>query len=194
MAGIRDEILAANAAYADDFGARGGLALPPARGFAILTCMDARLDPAKFAGLTEGDAHVVRNAGGRATDDAIRSLVISHKLLGTHEWFVVHHTDCGMTAFTDDEMATLLEGSLATAELTAAGFANTADDGGAVEGRFVKWHSFGDHEAALVADVARLRAHPLVNPSIPIHGLVYDVHTGRLHEVEQASAVGRARG
>ena len=96
MTRIRDEILSANTAYARDFGARGDLALPPARGFLILTCMDARLDPAKFAGLAEGDAHVVRNAGGRASDDAIRSLVISHKLLGTHEWFVVHHTDCGM--------------------------------------------------------------------------------------------------
>jgi carbonic anhydrase len=78
------------------FGSKGDLALPPARGFAILTCMDARLDPAKYAGLSEGDAHVIRNAGGRASDDAIRSLVISHKLLGTREWFVVHHTDCGM--------------------------------------------------------------------------------------------------
>jgi carbonic anhydrase len=194
MSDLKDEILAANAAYADDFGAKGGLALPPARGVAILTCMDARLDPAKFAGVKEGDAHVVRNAGGRASDDAIRSLVISHKLLGTHEWFVVHHTDCGMTAATDDEMATLLEGSLATAELTAAGFANTADDGGAVEGRFVNWLTFDDPEAAVVADVTRLREHPLVNPSIPIHGLIYDVHTGRLHEVEAATAVGRARG
>ncbi|MFP4125317.1 MAG: beta-class carbonic anhydrase [Alphaproteobacteria bacterium] len=191
MAGIRDEILEANAAYADDFGDKAALALPPARGFAILTCMDARLDPAKFAGLAEGDAHVVRNAGGRATDDAIRSLVISHKLLGTHAWFVVHHTDCGMTAFTDEEMATLLEGSLATAELTAAGFANADAEGGSVEGRYVRWHSFTDHEAALVADVIRLRAHPLVNPSIPIQGLIYDVTTGRLREVEAASVAGR---
>jgi carbonic anhydrase len=80
---------------------KGSLALPPARRFAILTCMDARLDPAKFAGLAEGDAHVIRNAGGRATDDTIRSLIISHKLLGTNEWFVIHHTDCGMETFTD---------------------------------------------------------------------------------------------
>ena len=92
----------ANAAYADSFGAKADLALPPARRFAILTCMDARLDPAKYAGLSEGDAHVIRNAGGRASDDAIRSLVISYKLLGTAEWFVIHHTDCGMEFFTNE--------------------------------------------------------------------------------------------
>ena len=96
MTKIRDEVLAANEAYTKDFGPKAKLPMPPSRRFAILTCMDARLDPAKFAGLSEGDAHVIRNAGGRASDDAIRSLVISHKLLGTREWFVIHHTDCGM--------------------------------------------------------------------------------------------------
>jgi len=90
-------------------------ALPPARHFAILTCMDARLDPAKYAGLAEGDAHVIRNAGGRASDDAIRSLVISHKLLGTAEWFVIHHTDCGMQLFTGEIIGGLLEDNLETA-------------------------------------------------------------------------------
>ena len=90
--------------------------MPPARRFAILTCMDARLDPAKYAGLAEGDAHVIRNAGGRASDDAIRSLVISYKLLGTREWFVVHHTNCGMETFTDEVMRGLLARSLKTAE------------------------------------------------------------------------------
>src|SRR5213594_2861109 len=84
------EVLAANSRYAESFGDKAKLALPPERRFAILTCMDARLDPAKLAGLAEGDAHVIRNAGGRASDDAIRSLVISHKLLGTREWFVIH--------------------------------------------------------------------------------------------------------
>ena len=96
MSKIVDEVVTANKKYASGFGAKKDLALPPARGFAILTCMDARLDPAKYAGLAEGDAHVIRNAGGRATDDAIRSLVISHKLLGTREWFVIHHSNCGM--------------------------------------------------------------------------------------------------
>ena len=96
MTKILDEVLAANARYAENFADKGNLPLPPGRHFAILTCMDARLDPAKYAGLAEGDAHVIRNAGGRASDDAIRSLVISYKLLGTREWFVIHHTDCGM--------------------------------------------------------------------------------------------------
>ena len=115
--GVLDEILAANAEYAADFGARSELGLTPARHFAILTCMDARLDPAKYAGLSEGDAHVIRNAGGRATDDAIRSLVISHKLLGTNEWFVIHHTECGMESFNEEKMRSLLEESLGTEEL-----------------------------------------------------------------------------
>src|SRR6516164_421348 len=96
MTKIVDEVLAANVKYAQSFGDKAHLPLPPSRRFAILTCMDARLDPAKYAGLAEGDAHVIRNAAGRATDDAIRSLVISTKLLGTKEWFVIHHTDCGM--------------------------------------------------------------------------------------------------
>src|SRR5579862_6763811 len=99
---VLQEVLRANEAYAASFGAKSQLALPPARRFAILTCMDARLDPAKYAGLSEGDAHVIRNAGGRASDDAIRSLVISHKLLGTREWFVIHHSDCGMEFFTNE--------------------------------------------------------------------------------------------
>src|SRR5262245_53821716 len=97
MSQILDDVMSANRTYAKAFGARKSLALPPARGFAILTCMDARLDPAKYAGLSEGDAHVIRNAGGRASDDAIRSLVISYKLLGTSEFFVIHHTECGMS-------------------------------------------------------------------------------------------------
>ena len=109
MSKIANEVLAANARYVSAFGEKGKLALPPARRFAILTCMDARLDPAKYAGLAEGDAHVIRNAGGRATDDAIRSLVISHKLLGTLEWFVIHHTNCGMELFSDGIMADLLD-------------------------------------------------------------------------------------
>ena len=122
MSKIRDEVLAANVAYAASFGDKGKLAMPPARRFAILTCMDARLDPSKFAGLAEGDAHVIRNAGGRASDDAIRSLVISYKLLGTREWFVIHHTDCGMETFTDEIMRSLLASSLETAALEPTGW------------------------------------------------------------------------
>ncbi len=124
MSKILNEVLAANADYADNFGDKGNLALPPARGFAILTCMDARLDPAQYAGLSEGDAHVIRNAGGRASDDAIRSLVISHKLLGTKEWFVIHHTDCGMELFTSEIMGDLLAESLETASIDEDGWKN----------------------------------------------------------------------
>jgi len=115
---VLGEVLKANAAYAADFGGKANLAIPPARHFTILTCMDARLDPAKYAGLSEGDAHIIRNAGGRASDDALRSLVISYKLLGTNEFFVIHHTDCGMLFFTDEVMRNLLASSLETAELT----------------------------------------------------------------------------
>src|ERR1700723_4239676 len=122
MSEILKEVLLANSSYSEAFGEKGKLALPPARRFAFLTCMDARLDPAKFAGLREGDAHVVRNAGGRASQDAIRSLVISYKLLGTKEWFVIHHTNCGMEFFTDEIMRGLLANSLATAALGAGGF------------------------------------------------------------------------
>ena len=102
MSKLRQEVLDANQRYVQGFGDKGKLALPPARRFAVLTCMDARIDPAKLLGLQEGDAHVIRNAGGRASDDAIRSLVISYKLLGTKEWFVIHHSNCGMELFTDE--------------------------------------------------------------------------------------------
>src|SRR5882757_2331449 len=133
MSKILDEVLKANEKYSQGFGDRGKLALPPARGFAILTCMDARLDPAKYAGLSEGDAHVIRNAGGRASDDAIRSLVISYKLLGTAEWFVIHHTDCGMEFFTDEVIRGLLANSLETAALDADGFHDVGEGPGSAE-------------------------------------------------------------
>src|SRR5260221_961378 len=137
MSNLLQEVLAANQKYAADFGEQAKLAVPPARGFAILTCMDARIDPAKLAGLAEGDAHVIRNAGGRASDDAIRSLVISHKLLGTNEWFVIHHTNCGMELFTDQIMGDLLAGSLKTAGYGDAGWANQDSTGGSAQGPYV---------------------------------------------------------
>ena len=193
MVAIKDEVVRANAAYAASFGDKAELGLPPARRFLILTCMDARLDPAKFAGLAEGDAHVVRNAGGRASDDAIRSLVISHKLLGTKEWFVIHHTDCGMEYFKDDELADLLAGNLETAELTQSGFRNARAGGGAPEGRYVRWLSIRDQAQSVVEDVRRIRMHPLVNPAIPIYGYIYDVKSGRLNEVAAATEIGRPR-
>lgn len=187
------EVLDANEAYAKAFGDKARLATPPARRFAVLTCMDARLDPAKFAGLAEGDAHVVRNAGGRASDDAIRSLVISYKLLGTQEWFVVHHTECGMATFTDDLMRDLLASSLETAELGPDGWRDVGAGPGSREGDYIDWLTFEDPGEALVADVERIRNHPLVPAAIPVHGYVFDVKTGRLNEVPQATRAGAPR-
>ena len=187
---VLDEVLAANADYAASFGAKGSLALPPARGFAILTCMDARLDPAKYAGLSEGDAHVVRNAGGRASDDAIRSLVISYKLLGTREWFVIHHTNCGMEFFTDDVMRGLLANSLETAALGADGFTDVGTGPGSHEANYIDWLTITDNAQSVVDDVTRIRHHPLVPGTIAIYGYIYDVATGRLVEVPDATAAG----
>ncbi len=189
---ILDEVLAANEAYAASFGTKSELALPPARGFAILTCMDARLDPAKYAGLSEGDAHVIRNAGGRASDDAIRSLVISYKLLGTKEWFVVHHSDCGMEFFTDQVIRDLLANSLETAALDANGFHDVGAGPGSAEGNYIDWLTISDNARSVVEDVTRIRSHPLVPARIPIYGYIYDVTTGRLVEVPDATQAGRA--
>jgi carbonic anhydrase len=189
---VLDEVLAANEEYASSFGNRSELALPPARRFAILTCMDARLDPAKYAGLSEGDAHVIRNAGGRASDDAIRSLVISYKLLGTQEWFVIHHTNCGMEFFTDDVMRGLLESSLETAALGDDGFHDVGQGPGSNEGKYVDWLTISHTENSVTEDVERIRNHPLVPRSIPIYGYVYDVKSGRLVEVPGATAAGKA--
>jgi carbonic anhydrase len=189
---VLEEVLSANQQYAASFGAKSELALPPARRFAILTCMDARLDPAKYAGLSEGDAHVIRNAGGRASDDAIRSLVISYKLLGTREWFVVHHTNCGMEFFTDEVMRGLLESSLETAALGADGFHDVGSSPGSSEAKYVDWLTIASAEGSVVDDVERIRNHPLVPGSIPIYGYIYDVKTGSLVEVEDATAAGRA--
>jgi len=190
MSKIVDEVRAANAKYVAGFGSKAALSMPPARQFAILTCMDARLDPAKYAGLAEGDAHVIRNAGGRASDDAIRSLVISYKLLGTKEWFVIHHTDCGMQLFTDEVMAGLLDKSLDTATIDAQGWHDHGRGPGSVHGHFIKWHTISNLEQSVVEDVARIRSHPLVPKGIPIYGYVYDVRSGRLVEVPEAIKIG----
>ena len=192
MSKILTEVLSANEAYASTFGEKAKLALPPARGFAILTCMDARLDPAKYAGLSEGDAHVIRNAGGRASDDAIRSLVISYKLLGTKEFFVIHHTDCGMLFFTNDVMRGLLANSLETAALTPEGFKDVGKGPGSTAAEFIEWLTIKDQAQSVVADVTRIRTSPLVPKSIPIYGYVYDVKSGKLIEVPAATAAGRA--
>ena len=187
---VLEQVIDANEEYARTFGDKSELALPPARGFAILTCMDARIDPAKMAGLSEGDAHVIRNAGGRASDDAIRSLVISYKLLGTREWFVIHHSDCGMEFFSDEIMRGLLAQSLETAELGPDGFHDVGTGPGSTEAHYVDWLTIADREQSVVEDVRRIRSHPLVPGRIPIYGYVYDVRTGRLVEVPDATATG----
>jgi carbonic anhydrase len=192
MSEVVREVLAANAAYAAGFGGRGKLPMPPARRFAILTCMDARLDPARFAGLAEGDAHVVRNAGGRASDDAIRSLVISYKLLGTREWFVIHHTDCGMETFTNPTMRGLLASSLETAHIDDSGWHDSGAGPGSVEGGYINWLTIEDNPRSVVEDVRRIKSHPLVPGDIPVYGYLFDVATGRLVEVPEATAAGKA--
>ena len=158
---VHEEVLDANGKYVKSFGDKGNLPLPPGRKFAILTCMDARLDPAKYAGLFEGDAHVIRNAGGRASDDAIRSLVISHKLLGTREWFVIHHTDCGMELFTDDIIRGLLSKSLKTATVDEKGWRNVEESGGSDAANFISFLTIKNLAGSVVEDVQRIKDHPL---------------------------------
>lgn len=192
MSNIVDEVLAANNEYAADFGDKGSLPMPPGRHFAILTCMDARLDPAKYAGLAEGDAHVIRNAGGRASDDAIRSLVISYKLLGTREWFVIHHTDCGMETFTDDIMRSLLVSSLMTSTVDANGWHDSGEGPGSSEGNYIDWLTISDNAKSVVEDVQRIKGHPLVPGDIPVYGYIYDCKTGKLIEVPEATQAGAA--
>jgi carbonic anhydrase len=161
---VLEEILTANERYATGF-EKGSLPLPPGRRFAIVTCMDARLDPAKYAGLEEGDAHVIRNAGGVVTDDALRSLVISHWLLGTEEAFVIGHTDCGMLTFSNDELrSTLLERQ-------------------AVDAAHLDFQPFPDVARRVRSSVERIRQSGLLPAGYRLHAYVYDVATGRLEPV-----------
>jgi carbonic anhydrase len=161
---VTDELLAANAQYAAGF-TKGDLPMPPGRRAAVLVCMVARIDPAKALGLEEGDAHVIRNAGGRASDDAIRSLVISYKLLGTREFLVIHHTDCGMLTFSNEQLRDQLKRDLG-ADASAIDFL-----------------PFGDLDQSVRDDVAIIRSSPLIPQDITVRGFVYDVGTGRLREV-----------
>ena len=160
----RDQLLAANETYASGF-AKGDLPAPPGRRFAVVTCMDARLDPAKFLGLEEGDAHVIRNAGGLVTEDALRSLVISHWLLGTQEALVIAHTGCGMLTFTNDDLRRKL-----------------ADEAGA-DASGVDFQPFSDLEESVRGSVRKIAESPLLPDSFSASGFVYDVTSGRLREV-----------
>ncbi|NOQ16784.1 MAG: carbonic anhydrase [Methyloprofundus sp.] len=189
MSKTLNEVLLANIEYSNDFD-KGDLPMPPGRQFAILTCMDARLDPAKYAGLAEGDAHVIRNAGGRASDDAIRSLVISYKLLGTREWFVIHHTNCGMETFSNEIISELLENSLKTSSVDSVGWHDSCEGPGSTEGKYINWLTIKDQAVSVTEDVSRIKAHPLVPADIPVYGYIYDVKTGLLIEVPEATEVG----
>jgi carbonic anhydrase len=182
----------ANAAYVASFGDKGKLPLPPAYRFTVLTCMDARMDPAKFAGLSEGDAHVIRNAGGRASDDAIRSLVISYKLLGTKEFFVIHHTNCGMVLFNNRIMGDLLSKSLEQAVIDENGWRDVGQGPGSPEGAKIDWLTFTDDRQAVIDDVKTIRNHPLIPKTIPVYGYLYDVKTGKLEEIVEATEIGKA--
>lgn len=158
-----DELLAGNEGYAASF-TKGDLPLPPARKVAVLACMDARLDPARALGLEEGDAHVIRNAGGVVSEDALRSLVISQRLLGTEEIVLIHHTDCGMVTFTDGEVKDAIEAEVGIRPSFAL-------------------EAFPDVEADVRQSIARIRASPFVPRKDAVRGFVYEVETGRLREV-----------
>jgi carbonic anhydrase len=157
-----DELLSNAQAYAETFN-KGDLPLPPARKIAVLACMDARLNPYGLLGLQEGDAHVIRNAGGVVTDDEIRSLAISQRLLGTEEIVLIHHTDCGMLTFTDDEFKRAVQ-----------------DEVG------IKPEAFADLDEDVRQSIARIRSSPFIPHKESVRGFVYDVHTGGLREVEEA--------
>ena len=160
---VTDDLLRNNEAYAKSF-EKGDLPLPPAKGVAVVACMDARLDVHKILGLEEGDAHVIRNAGGVITDDEIRSLAISQRLLGTREVILIHHTDCGMLTFTDDELKQQIH-----------------EDVG-IKPHF-PMESFSDLEEDVRQSVARIQASPFVPNKDAVRGFVYEVETGRLREV-----------
>ena len=190
---VVQEVEAANAQYAGRFGEKlSKLPIPPARKFAILTCMDARMHASKLFGLEEGDAHIIRNAGGRASDDAIRSLVISYKLLGTKEFFVVHHTNCGMVTFNNGVMAGLLANSLETAVHDGTAWKDVGQGPGSAEAAKIDWLTFTDDRQAVIDDVKKVRNHPLVPKSIPVYGYLYDVRTGKLEEITEAMEIGKA--
>ncbi len=165
-----DEVLRNNEKFASQFN-QGDLPMPPARKLAVLACMDARLDVPRLLGLNAGEAHIIRNAGGIATDDAIRSLIISHHLLGTREFLLIHHTDCGMLTFRDEDLREKLKKSTGA---TAAGP--------------VAFHSFKNLEEDVREQVQKLRSHPWLPKDVLVRGFIYDVKTGRLKEVAAAAA------
>jgi carbonic anhydrase len=160
---VTDELLQNNAQYADGFD-KGELPLPPARGVAVVACMDARLHVSKVLGLEEGDAHIIRNAGGVVSDDAIRSLAISQRLLGTREIILIHHTDCGMLTFTDDEFRRQIQQETGVRPEWAA-------------------EAFPDLDDDVRQNIARIKASPFIPHKESVRGFVYEVQSGRLREI-----------
>ena len=164
---VIDEVVKANGPYAQGF-ALGNLPMPPARRLAVLACMDARLTVEAILGLETGEAHIIRNAGGIATEDSVRSLIISHYLLGTEEFMVINHTDCGMLTFEDAELRAKLEQSTGTAVVSP-----------------VYFHAFTDLEKNVRQQVQKIKSHPWTPSSVPVRGFIYDVKTGKLSEVSE---------
>ncbi|MCH8902054.1 MAG: carbonic anhydrase [Chloroflexi bacterium] len=161
---MRDECLKANEGYAASFD-KGGLPMPPGKKLAMVVCMDARLMPDQFLGLDIGDAHVIRNAGGIVTDDALRSLIISHKLTGANEFFVVNHTDCGMLTFEDETLRQRL----------------TQETGADASG--LQFYTFKNLEENVRAQVQKIKSSPFLSDDIPVSGFIYQVEDGRLRQV-----------
>jgi carbonic anhydrase len=167
---VTDEVLKANEAYAQSF-TLGHLPMPPARKLAIVACMDARLTVSQLLGLKTGEAHIIRNAGGIVTEDALRSLIISHHLLGTQEFMIINHTDCGMLTFKDDDLRSRLQHQTGMAAVAPVAF-----------------HAFSNVEENVRQQIQKVKAHPWVPRHISVRGFVYDVKTGRLKEVAEAHA------
>jgi len=166
---------------------KGDLASKPSKSIAILTCMDTRINPLKLCGLNIGDAHIIRNAGGRVTDDAIRSLIISYKLLGTKDWFIIQHTDCGLSKINDKEIADLLEIDLETSTLENGNWKsnkNSKSEAGSNYGHKIKWYTFLNLKESILEDLEKIKNHPLIPKNINIYGFIYDVNTGRLEPLE----------
>ena len=182
-------IIEANDKYSKEFD-KGDLSAQPKKNIAILTCMDARFDPAKALGFEEGDAHVIRNAGGRVTDDAIRSLVVSHKLLGTIEWILIQHTDCGMQKISDETIAKLLEDDLETASFDGKSWSNNNNarsensKPGSKEGHKINWYTFSSLKQSMTEDLKIIKNHSLIPSNIKIHGFIYEVSSGKLIKIE----------
>jgi carbonic anhydrase len=171
--GIYEENLAANQQYAEKF-ALGHLPMPPARKLAVVACMDARLTVEQFLGLKTGDAHIIRNAGGLVTEDALRSLIISSSLLGTRTYYVIQHTDCGMLTFTDEKLREKLK--------TETGH----------DASHLHFHSFSDVEKSVKKQLQTIRSNPFLPRDIDVHGFIYDVRTGKLREIRETAEEARA--